>query len=99
MINKLKIKKVNKYYLTVINEQGQLGSIYLSEISNFYIADLNKHFRIDDVVYAQKIGTYNGMISYSLKIGHTQVDSKYENGGGFLVLKKFLNDFERKSND
>ncbi|MFV0288163.1 MAG: hypothetical protein ACK5HR_01740 [Mycoplasmatales bacterium] len=99
MINKLKINKINKYYLGVLNEQGQRGSIYIAEVSNFYISDLTKYFQENDIIYGKKIGMYKQTISYSLKIGHDEKEAKYENGGGFLVLKKFLNDFERKEND
>ncbi len=98
MIEKLKIIDVNKYYLVVINPQKKEGRIYISEVAHFYIKDLEEMFNIGDIVYATRVGKFKNYFSYSLKVGHT-LENKYENGGGFLVLKNFLEEFEGSNSD
>ncbi len=94
-IQKLKVMKINKYYLVVKDAKDEIGSIYISDVANYYIDDISSLFKIGDFVYGVECGEYKGQKSYSLKEGHNQNKIKCETGGGFLVLKDFINKFER----
>lgn len=94
-IQKLKVIKVSKYYLQVKNIEDELGSVYISDVSHHYVDDLEKHFKVNDFVYGVECGAYKGQVSYSLKEGHNPKNTKFETGGGFLILKDFMEKFER----
>lgn len=95
-IYKLKVIKVNQYYLEVITEKEEKGTIYIDEIAYYYIDNLNDLFSTDDEIYGVNIGEYNKKKSFSLKKGHSFKDKKIfkETGGGFLGLQKFLSKME-----
>ncbi len=94
-IQKLKVMKINKYYLLVKDSKEELGSIYISDVANYYIDDLSSLFKSGDLIYGVECGTYKKQKSYSLKEGHNKNKVKCETGGGFLVLRDFMEKFER----
>ncbi len=95
-IQKLKVVRINKYYLLVKDTNEELGSVYISDVANYYIDDLSSLFKTGEFVYGVECGEYKNQKSYSLKEGHDQNKTKCETGGGFLILKDFMDKFERK---
>ncbi len=95
-IQKLKVVKINKYYLLVKDAKDEIGSVYISDVANYYIDDLTLLFKPGEFVYGVECGEYKKQKSYSLKEGHDKTNAKCETGGGFLILKDFMSKFERK---
>jgi hypothetical protein len=98
-IEKVEVLKINKTSMILQNQKHEKGIVYISNIANCFISDINNLFNVGDIIYAyleKEEGRYR---YYNLKIGHTAgLDGTplFEDGGGVLGLLYKLNKEENK---
>lgn len=99
-IEKVKIIKVNKNNIIVINNRKQKGIIYITEMSHFFVANVFDEFKVGDSIYAYLLEQEDENRFYSLKIGHVKEDERFamEVGGGFLGLQYLVEKLEKIDN-
>lgn len=93
-IEKLKVVKINKNNIIVVNLKGEKGIIYISNISNSFIVSLEAMFKPNDTIYGYLIDVEGTRRFYSLKVGHMKKKLTrpiVETGGGYLGILYLVN--------
>lgn len=96
-IEKVKVIKVNKNNIIVLNNKKQKGIIYITEMSHFFVANVFDEYKVGNVVYAYLLKQEDENRYYSLKVGHVKEEERFamEVGGGFLGLKHLVEKLEK----
>lgn len=108
-VERLKVVEIKGNGVIVSLNNGTTGFIHISEVSHSFIEDLERLFKVGEIIYGVKKKTHYGKTYYSLKVGHTMpraVQRKFhvsESGGGYLGLVHLQNSKlaknKRRNND